>query len=275
MSRDRIWAATVLAIVCACLFIGAASVAPDGERVQITNYIPGIHSNGTVIHKFGDNGDIDSGDDEDIWSYGGDYTFMTVASVVYVSSTAAGDTQTYEIQGLDENYDLLTETVTATGKTFKETTGEFLRVFRVKNTGATPNAGVIYVADDNTDAGGDGIPDTAADIKAHIAIGENQTLMALYTVPAGYTAYMTSWFSSMSRKTASAASTVKMYRREVGGVWQVKEVQALHANGTSTFKRDYEAPESIPEKTDIRIWADSGTNNTGISAGFDLILIAN
>ncbi len=263
------------------LTAGVLGVA--GSIVSPTNPLPTSHHfldiakgnlpDHSFIHKFGLNADIDQ-TEEDIWTQGETYTFMTTASTLYISSSDSGDDQTYEVQGLDANFDEQTVTVTADGNNFVALTGTWMRVFRIKNTGTTNNAGDIYISDNNTDAGGDGVPDTASNIKAKIDVGENQTLMAIYTIPNGKTGYMQCWFATLAKKVA-AFSIVRHLRREDGGVFQVKEVIALASTGTSTFKRCYDVPDMIPGKTDIVIRADSSANDVGVSAGFDLILIDN
>ncbi len=221
------------------------------------------------VWKFGENPDIDQ-TVEDIWDYGGSYTFMTTASTLYISSDNAGDDQTYSIQGLDADWELQTETVTASGVTFVAVDGTWLRVFRVKNTGTTDNAGNIYVSDDNTDAGGNGIPDTVSNIKAFVRIGKNQTLMAIYTVPAGGGGYWSGWFASLTNK-KNAFATVNIYMRPYGGVFQIKETWDLAATGSSFVHREYDPPQLVAGKTDIIVRATTSIDDVGIAAGFDVI----
>ena len=64
-----------------------------------------------------------------------------------------------------------------------------------------------------------------------------------------------------------------MLRRSPGGMFQVKEVGSINSTGTGYIKRIYEVPEPISEKTDIVIVADASTNDVGVSAGFDLVLV--
>ncbi len=225
--------------------------------------------NWSIVHKFGDNPDIDTLQ-EDIWNFGGSYTFSTTADIDTISSSNAGDGQVVEVQGLDGDYKLVVQNATLNGQTKVTLTTPLLRVFRLKNVGATDNAGAIYVYVDGDITSG--VPDTAADVRAYVAAGENQTLMAIYTVPAGCKALLTSWYASLSKK-ITASSTIKMLRRSPGGVFQVKEVGSINSTGTGYIKRIYEVPEPISEKTDIVIVADASTNDVGVSAGFDLVLV--
>jgi len=75
------------------------------------------------------NADIDAGT-EDVWNQGGDITQVTTAAVLCVSSTSALDVSQYvQVNGLDQNYDEITETIgMLTGQTKITGTKAFLRV---------------------------------------------------------------------------------------------------------------------------------------------------
>jgi len=77
----------------------------------------------TFIHKFGLAPDFDEIDnDVDVWDGANDgtinqmeYTFSSTADIDSISSNNAGDSQDIEVQGLDTNFDLVTQTVTLNG----------------------------------------------------------------------------------------------------------------------------------------------------------------
>ena len=102
------------------------------------------------VIKFGTNNDVD-GSLETIWDAGGLYTYLTTATTVTVTSTDSDDSasgsgaRTITVEGLDANYDLVSETLTVGGSAG---TTEFLRVFRafVATSGSTgSNEGTISV----------------------------------------------------------------------------------------------------------------------------------
>ena len=233
------------------------------------------------IHKFGQNATIDTNTDpEDIWSYGGLYTthFMSSAATLYLSSDAAGDTGIeVEVQYLDSNWDVaaVTGTTDATdGRTFVSLEVTGIRVFRAKVTGASEPSGNIYISDDNTDAGGDGIPDTTTHIKAYIAAGDNQTMQAIYTIPAGYTGFLLSYRLSMVSQTSGSSAVIDIEARPFGGVFQVKEREILRVDAPIDIR--FCIPEMFTEKTDILLRVASVTNNsTNVTGSFDLLLIKN
>jgi hypothetical protein len=106
------------------------------------------------IHKFGENPDIDDATQEDIWDGGGSYTFTTTAATYYCSSSSVADTVPIEIQGLDANFNMKTVKVLLQGQTKVTLSGTWMRVFRIKNLGASNNAGDIYVYENDTVSNG-------------------------------------------------------------------------------------------------------------------------
>lgn len=228
-----------------------------------------------TLFKFGNNPDS-NGTLETVWSHSTLYVYPTAATVMKVSSTSANDNiagtgaRTVLIAGLDADYNEVSEIVTLTGQTPVLTTTVFLRVFRayvvtagVSNTAA----GTIYIGDGVVTAG---VP---ASVYAEIPLGENQTLMAMWTVPAGYTFYM--YRGSFSAASNNAAQYVlgKFMVRPLGGVF--RNAADVTAN-SNVIQYDFEIPLAIPEKADIeaRVIALSGTNFY-ITASFEGVYILN
>ena len=85
-------------------------------------------------------------------------------------------TRSITIQGLDADYKQISENVTLTNATGNATTQSFIRVYRAfMHNGSAANVGNIDIKISTT-------------IIARITAGKAQTLMGVYTVPAGYTA---------------------------------------------------------------------------------------
>jgi hypothetical protein len=234
--------------------------------------------NYSEVLKFGRNPEIDTANAADIWTMGSaatgrqqyTYTFMSSAAALYISSSNATDTQVYEVQGLDADWTLQTATVTAAGQTKTAITGTWIRVFRVRNSGTTNNAGSVYIYEDDTPTAG--VPATKSKIKAHIEIGQNQTLMAIYSIPANTTAYLYSFYASMNRSVSTGGADMFLYVRPFGGVFQVKYVLGTIGAGSGLFQHEYQIPLEIEPKSDIKVRAEVNANDTDISAGFDLVL---
>jgi len=216
-------------------------------------------SNSKIIHKFGANFDIDQATDpETVWSGGGLYPWsaFATAQTLYCLSTSASDTAVLIIQGLDSNYDEQTEAVTLTGTSAVTTTNTFIRVFRMTYEDGA-NAGDITAR----------TVSATGTVVAQINTGLSQTLMAVYTVPAGHTAYMVSLDVSIdSNKNAQLI----MYHRNFNKPFRVTHI----AEASGHYRYDFHAPLRVAEKTDIdiRINEVSG-NDTRVTANFDIVLI--
>lgn len=228
-----------------------------------------------LLFKFGNNADI-NGSLETIWSHGGLYSYPSSAITMKVSSSSADDTssgtgaRTVTVYGLDANYNEINETVILNGQTAVDTVNQYIRVFRAfvvtAGSGATA-AGTIYVGTGVVTAG---VPAT---VYAEIALGENQTTMAIWTVPAGYTAYINGGTFSAASNNAAQYVLGKFVVRPFGSVFRNAADITVNSN---VFRYDWEYPLAIPEKSDIeaRAIALSGTNFY-VTAAFELIYIKN
>lgn len=239
----------------------------------------------SFIHKFGNAPDFDTSDGEvDIWDGAEDgepyeamtYTFSTIADIDSLSSESTNDTQNIEIQGLDADYNLVTQTIQLSGQTRVPLSTNLIRVFRLKNVSSTNLVGHVFCFINTTLSGG--IPTTPANIRAVIHPDNNQTEMAIYTIPAGKTGYMNSWYASTSGSSKNSNYLIKLKARSNGGVFQLKHKSAIADNSTSSYQHNYLQPEIFIEKTDIIMTAEmlaAGATGASISAGFEIVLIDN
>jgi len=239
----------------------------------------------TFIHKFGNAPDFDAADNEiTVWdgannglfagSPPASYTYSTIADIGTISSSDAGDDQTLEILGLDTNYALVTQTKTLDGQNDVLLDTVLLRVFRVTNIGSTDIAGIVYLRV-NGSGQASGVPSVANTVRAIINDGNNQTEMAIYTVPAGKTGFMRSWFASTAGANKNSNYIIKLKARPFGQVFQLKHRSAVSDIGTSEHDHDYGEPEKFLEKTDLEMRTQmtaSGGSAASISAGFDVVI---
>ena len=229
-----------------------------------------------AIHKFGRNPNVGNAP-ETIWMHGGKYQYLAVdsPSTVYAYSDSSEDSvsgdgaRTVSILGLDNNFNEIEETVTVNGAVSTKT---FLRIFRA----FVATAGSLTTNDDNilisTGAGGTGT--VLADIGlvgSGTTFGLGQTQLALYTVPAGKTAYLTTW--NVGCAPMNNQATVLLKSRELDGdaPFRTKDIVDL-VGGYHT--QNYSIPLRFPEKTDIEVVA-AGDTGTVISSSFDIILVDN
>ena len=235
----------------------------------------GIYTNHAKVNKFGHNSDVPASPYELIWDYSAPYTYLADAtfSLMYISSDAAGDQSlTYTVEGIDSDYNISSVTVTtdaSNGRVFVPLTSgasddKWWRIFRALNTSGTAAAGNIYISKDNTDATGNGIPDTTSDIQAQIKIGYEQTLMALWTCPTGYKAFMTGYYAGTS---SNKVTEVAIFVRPFGGVFNIKHIILINQGA---YDHHWDFPVSIAAKSDIKIVATSSAGGGEVSAGFDL-----
>lgn len=230
----------------------------------------------SAIHKFGRNPNVGNVP-ETIWMRGGIYQYLDVGSdsTVYAYSASSDDgagndgAQTITVQGLDNNFNLIEETITVNGAA---STASFLRIYRA----FVATAGVLTTNDDDilisTAASG------AGTVLADIGVigggqttGLGQTQLALYTIPAGKTGYLTTW--NVGLAPMNNAATVTLLARELdgGAPFRTRDIMDIVGGYTT---QNYSIPLRFPEKTDIEV---RGTGDTGsvISSSFDIILVDN
>lgn len=244
----------------------------------------GVVTDTTFIHKFGNAPDFDTTDGAvTVWDGANDaginlmdYIYSSTADIDSISSSNNGDTQNIEIQGLDSNYALVTQTVALTGQTRKALTTSLIRVFRMKNVDATNIAGTMYCYVNTALTAG--VPTDNTKVRAVISNGNNQTLMAVYTIPAGKTGYMRDWYASVGGASKSSQYIIDVYARPFGQVFQLKHRSSISDVGTSYIQHNYNEPEVFSEKTDLEIHATAtaiGVTGASVSAGFDIVLVNN
>jgi len=219
----------------------------------------GAISNSQIVHKFGANFDIDQATDpESVWTGGGLYPWASLSSAqtIYCISTSGSDTAVLSIEGLDANYNELVESVTLTGTSAVTTTNAFLRVFRMTYEDGA-NAGDITART---------VSESGA-IVAQINTGYAQTLMAVYTIPAGFTGYLVALDATID---GTKNCQVLMYHRLFGKPFRIAHI----AESDGHYRYEFVAPLTVPEKTDIDIRvAEVSGNDARVTANFDLVLI--
>lgn len=237
----------------------------------------------SLVHKFGAAPDFDTGDNEiDITDLASDgagyenmsYTYSSTAAIDSISSTDAGDSVDIEVQGLDSNYDLVTQTATLNGQTRVALTTSLIRVFRMKNVGSTDLAGTVVVYENDTTTGG--LPDDATLIRGAITIGNNQTEMAVYTIPNGYSGYLRGFYVSIAGVSRTAEYLFKLKARPDGQVFQLKHKLSLDDAVSTNIHHIYTDPQKFSAKTDLVMTCDlltAAVTGASVIAGFDIVLV--
>jgi hypothetical protein len=241
----------------------------NGLPVTINNALPvvsvgssnnidlaaGLLTGYSHINKFGaTDGDITGGTVWDGNSAAVTYPYPS-NSVVAVASTANSGANVY-IEGLDASYNLQNETV-AIGSSGTKT---FSRIFRAYMVAVNNDADVTLSLDGT--------------VAAKIIEDLGQTLMAVYTVPAGKTGYLFGLTFSSDKASVNSAMTYTLRAKEItdGGVFRIKGI--FYSAGGQTFDHRYPVPLKLNEKTDIKVDCVAAQSAT-VSATFDIVLVDN
>jgi hypothetical protein len=125
----------------------------------------------------------------DVWEGGGAYPFQAAATVLEILSASANDTaagtgaRTFLLQGLDANYNVISETLTMAGVTPVQTVNSYLRVNSLN---------IVSAGSGQVNAGDITLRVTGAGATQAIArAGYGYAKQAIYTVPAGFTLLVT------------------------------------------------------------------------------------
>ncbi|MDT8337329.1 MAG: hypothetical protein RQ856_05835 [Candidatus Izemoplasmatales bacterium] len=242
-------------------------------RVNSFNYLYGIAEGDILGHtallKFGTRTSVAANTPSIIWEgTNANYTYLTSAEQLQVTSSSAQDGVggtgflTMTLIGLDANFLEITETVTMNGLTQVTTTNSFIRIYRAY--GATSGTSL-------TNVGNITITNNAGTNQlVYIPAGDGQTLMTMWTVPAGKVAYLLS--GSFSSDTSKGARVTFRTRLNDGGTlypWLTK-YRAYVTGGNNQFP--FQIPFKIPAKTDIevRVLTPVATGNSTAGATFEL-----
>lgn len=252
---------------------------------------PGWAASTGLVHdemiwlQFGHNEDIDTAAVEEINDFGGAMTHLTTASTFDVVSDSSADDLTtgtgaweITIRYLDANYELQAETISLDGLTPVTTTGSGLRILsayigRVGTGGV--NAGNIAIT-----------ATTGGTTQGLIEAGQGQTHNINFTVPAGYTAFFLSGVFSVSETsggalketTAEFEAYVRLYNElSTNNYNGWRDLFQVHLNNRGTgaqyIRQDVHNP--IPEKTDMKLTARVGANDTQVTARLFILLRKN
>ncbi len=208
-----------------------------------------------------------------IWDVVAPYVFLSAAKALTVSSDnpvddAAGTgARTVKVTGLDANYVEINETVTLVSTTAVTTTQAFLRVYRAQVLTAgsgEENAGTVYVGASTVTAG---VP---AEKYAAISAGENQTLMTIWTVPAGKTAFLRRLTGCTGAAAADQGALFRLKVRKFGEVFQTKDKFSLIRQ---QIVLEHGIPKAITEKSDVMVTAiRTGNSNLAVCAALEFFL---
>jgi hypothetical protein len=212
-----------------------------------------------------------------IWPGGGTlYAYPSAATVLKISSANANDTaagtgaRTVIVYGLDANYNEISEIVSLNGQTAVNTVNSYIRfnqmLVATAGSGGTA-AGILYAGVGVVTSG---VPAT---IYGYVPVGYNVSEQAFWTVPAGYTAYITSCTWTSANTTANITVTGSLNVRPVNSVFSVQSLCRMLAG--NSFDRHFDTAVQVLEKSDIEMRALSSTAGSAVTGEFHVIYIQN
>lgn len=185
-------------------------------------------------------------------------------STITASGTTLTDAgtgaQSMEIQGIDSDGLRIDEIVFLNGTTAVNTENEYIAINRmiiITAGSAGENAGVITAeaAIDGTDT-------------AQINIGNNQTEMAIYTVPADVDFMLTQYYIGVGKLTATFVDGSLMIK-PFGETFQTKHTIPASSTGETNSEHIFNPWAKVFARSIIKIRASSAVVNAVVFAGFD------
>jgi len=199
-----------------------------------------------------------------VWEVAGAYAYPASATTMHLASSVNTGPDlsgtTIIIRGLDANYNQISETVALTGTTVAVTTKSYLRIISMAVTAGVPT-GTITLKD---------LTNTTTYAQINPSIGRSQ--MAIYTVPAGYTFYL-SRIDAYTSANGSSADWVQYRNVQTSSTGVVTLTQ--QAPFTNTYHAQRVMPRPFTEKTDIQLQAKTSANTYAVSIAAEGYLIKN
>lgn len=228
----------------------------------------------SVANVIGINTDIDTATvPQGILIQGGLYSWPAAAESWEIVSSSASDAatgtgaRTIRLDVLDGNYVPFSLTVALNGTTPVAVPGSWLRVNDMRITGAVgsaeSNVGVITLR--VTGAGA---------TRAQMAATKGRAQQAIYTVPAGLTAFASHAKVGIINSQAQSDATIELQTRSPGSGWIVRNTAQVSSAGNVSDVSDPPLFPPITEKSDLRFRVTAvSSNNTAVTATLQLILV--
>lgn len=241
--------------------MGVSKYLKDWPEIDIAR---GIVRGASSVHKFGATPEMSQNQTGSIWDIDDTLypwsAFDTAGVLTIPAVNVADNGHTVTVLGLDENYNEVSEEFTVSSSGTVTGTQTFKRVYRAFCTaGGVTNTGNINVQ-------------RGATTVLRITAGQGQTLMAIYTVPRGKTAYLLQGACTVE---ANADATGNMFVRYFGqDTFRIGHSFEVSGAGGQYFYK-FGVPIQIPQKSDIDVRATVRSNNARITAAFDILLLDN
>lgn len=225
-----------------------------------------------IYQGFGANPDIDAGQTEDVWDYGGTRATFTSAETFAVVSTSTADSfggtgaNIVLVQGLDADYNAQEEYIVMNGITGVTTVNTYIHIHRMLS---------ATIGSDGTNGGeitatGSGTSEVIETVPA----GFNISQSTHYVIPDGYTAYILS-------------EDLSVYRADGSGTRQGEISTWIQIPGFAPFRTFIRGLNSATQQVDYpfgvvmrersQVWhtCRAAINNTSVSVTINILCIRN
>ena len=195
-----------------------------------------------------------------LWENATAYTYPVAATKMHLAGSN-GDTASILISGLDANYAPISETISLNGATPVTTANTYFRINGMQVTvGSATNPSGVVTLKDTTDT----------TIYAQMNAGVGRTQAAIYTVPAGYTFYL----SRVDVNTSLNGNNYATYRNRT-----TSPTGVVQLTQQAPFAINYHAQRVMPrpfvEKTDIQLQCMVNSSTGAVSVSGEGYLIKN
>ena len=210
-----------------------------------------------------------------IWPLPTSYSTPTGAQLLNVVSNNSNDSsggigaRTVFIEGLDGNYDIVSETITMNGMTTVVTTNQYIALNNVY----VATAGSTQWAEGTITFTQQSSGQQLAAIRANINVAES----AVYTVPRGYTAFINELFITGFNTTSNTTCHVVLQTKTSSGVFLTQALIILTGNLVNHLDKRFSAPIVAPEQSVImfRSIAANGGGTWDVAVNFGVFLVLN
>ena len=214
-------------------------------NIPISNGSVGGYSVRNIFGTTGDAANIVTTEFRTPWELASNYEFPSSASAMSLVSDSASDTAVVVlIQGLDADYNQISETQTLTGTTLITTTNSYLRI----------NDLVII----SGNAVGNVSLTVGANVYARILAGTGRDQKTVYTVPAGYCFFLTRLDAFCTDANGGKAARFRNFLTSANG----RELRVADTTFFENMNIIRQAPFKYDEKTDIELQLRSLSGST-------------
>ncbi|KKL49845.1 hypothetical protein LCGC14_2311430 [marine sediment metagenome] len=251
-------------------------IVEHSEKISNSNFfsiarglISGVKSSVVSSH----NPTLPNGTEEDIWEEGGTLVYLSSAETMEVVSDSINDTsagtgaQAVSLEGLDSNYDEISETIIMAGTTPVTSSLSYLRVrlLTVSGSGSLQSNDGVITAEAST----------ASTIQCHLNAREGASQNSHFTVPNNKNAYVIRVSFQASKLSGGGTPEVEWKGLAMlfgSNTW----IQVFDVIQDSTVQNVIDVDQPImpllPPKTDIRLTGTSDTVNTDVNVRMYLVI---